>query len=182
MGLLFLLMAAFTMMPPAALPGVMNNTDLHYGDMGGLQLPPATTLGEGLQLCAAFCSNHTSPIVCEAWVFVSKQSGDGGPRCAIKPAGPCTTVPKVGCYVGFRPGHCDNPPSPPSPHPPHPSPPPPPHPQPPHPPPPPPPPSRAEMTPIFHVSPAQCHGGWTNDPSGPFEYNGVHHLFYQVRG
>ena len=26
------------------------------------------------------------------------------------------------------------------------------------------------------------HHGWTNDPNGPFELNGVHHLFYQSRG
>ena len=26
------------------------------------------------------------------------------------------------------------------------------------------------------------HHGWTNDPNGPFEYRGVHHMFYQSRG
>eukprot|EP00947_MAST-08B_sp_MAST-8B-sp1_P000994 g994.t1 len=37
----------------------------------------------------------------------------------------------------------------------------------------------ATPDPIFHVSPAGCGGGWMNDPNGPFEYRGVHHLFYQ---
>ena len=31
----------------------------------------------------------------------------------------------------------------------------------------------------FHVSPAGCGGGWLNDPTGPFEYRGVTHLFYE---
>lgn len=22
------------------------------------------------------------------------------------------------------------------------------------------------LAPMFHISPAQCHGGWTNDPNG----------------
>ena len=35
------------------------------------------------------------------------------------------------------------------------------------------------FAPIFHVSPARCGLGWTNDPNGPFELNGVHHIFYQ---
>lgn len=34
-------------------------------------------------------------------------------------------------------------------------------------------------TPIFHVSPAKCGGGWSNDPNGPFEFKGIHHHFYQ---
>ena len=46
-----------------------------------------------------------------------------------------------------------------------------------------------DSAPIFHVGPAGCRGGvaplhhgHTNDPNGPFEYKGVHHLFYQSRG
>ena len=46
-----------------------------------------------------------------------------------------------------------------------------------------------DSAPIFHVGPAGCRGGvaplhhgWTNDPNGPFEYKGVHHIFYQSRG
>jgi hypothetical protein len=42
--------------------------------------------------------------------------------------------------------------------------------------------------PLFHVSPAGCRGGvaplhhgWTNDPNGPFEFKGVHHVFWQSR-
>ena len=35
------------------------------------------------------------------------------------------------------------------------------------------------MVPIFHISPAGCGGGWTNDPCGPFEFKGMHHYFYQ---
>jgi hypothetical protein len=27
-------------------------------------------------------------------------------------------------------------------------------------------PSTDPLAPIFHISPAQCHGGWTNDPNG----------------
>lgn len=33
--------------------------------------------------------------------------------------------------------------------------------------------------PIFHISPAGCGGGYTRDPNGPFEYRGVHHIFWQ---
>jgi sucrose-6-phosphate hydrolase SacC (GH32 family) len=46
-----------------------------------------------------------------------------------------------------------------------------------------------DSAPIFHVGPAGCRGGvaplhhgHTNDPNGPFEYKGVHHIFYQSRG
>ena len=35
------------------------------------------------------------------------------------------------------------------------------------------------FAPIFHISPAFCHGGWTNDPNGPMEYRNVSHMFYQ---
>jgi sucrose-6-phosphate hydrolase SacC (GH32 family) len=35
------------------------------------------------------------------------------------------------------------------------------------------------FAPIFHISPALCHEGWTNDPNGCFEFKGVSHMFYQ---
>jgi beta-fructofuranosidase len=35
------------------------------------------------------------------------------------------------------------------------------------------------LAPIFHISPAQCHGGWINDPNGPFTFKNVSHMFYQ---
>lgn len=45
-----------------------------------------------------------------------------------------------------------------------------------------------DSAPIFHVGPAGCRGGtdpigygWTNDPNGPFEFQTVHHIFYQSR-
>ena len=153
--------------PVMAMAAPLNDTDLQYGDMAGIQLPPDTSVAEGLAACGRHCAVLPG---CEAWVFVSAAAGDGGPRCALKPSGPCTTVPKLGCYVGFMPGHCGPGPAPPAPSP-RPPPPAPPH---------PPAPSPAEMAPIFHVSPAGCGGGWTNDGCGPFEYNGVHHYFYQA--
>lgn len=153
----------------AAAAPVLNNTDLRYADAKGLDfaLPAGTTDEQGAAACAAFCDNHTA---CGAWVFVSARRSDiRGPRCAIKGDGPCTTAYNAGCISGFKQGRCPG--TPPAPAPP---PPPPPQPIPSGPPPP-----ATDETPIFHVSPAWCHGGWTNDPNGPFELNGVHHHFYQ---
>ena len=109
----------------AAAVHVYDNSDLTYGDITAddFQLPAGTSLAAGTAACTSFCANHSA---CQAWVYVSTQADPNGPRCAIKGDGSCQINRHPGCFVGFKPGHCDGsptpPPSPPVPTPPRPAP------------------------------------------------------------